>query len=52
MEAIKNNLLAYCEQSFGLKTRLEGDSLSYVVGDMLKRNYAIAKEYFAYCSEI
>lgn len=52
MEKFKTDLLSYFEQSFGLKTKLEGDSLTYIVGDMIKRNYSIAKEYYAYCAEV
>jgi len=42
-------LLSYFQTSFGLRTKLDGDSLNYIIGDMIKRNYRIAKDYYKYC---
>lgn len=49
MERIKADLCLYFEQSFGLRTKLDGDSLTYIIGDFIKRNYGIAKQYYGFC---
>ena len=49
---MKQKFLKHFAQSIGLTTKLEnGDSINYLIGDMLRRNYQTAKKYFNYCHE-
>ena len=52
IEMLKQSLLRQLGQSIGLTTRLEnGDSVNYLIGDMLRRNYQIIKAYLKSCHE-
>ena len=49
---MKQKFLIQFGQSIGLTTKLEnGDSVNFLIGDMLRRNYQIAKTYFNFCHQ-